>query len=370
MNRPLKIAILGIRGIPNRHGGFDRAAEELSVRLARMGHEVTVYNTDDHPLVGEVYQGVRIRRVFSHEQKLGIFGTFLFDYLCLRDAVARPFDIIFEMGHYPAAVFFPLLRRSQARLVTNIDGLCWKRPKWSKPIRQFILHCEQKAVGQSHALIADHPAIQSYCLHRYGKQAHYIAYGAVVPEGRDTSLLERWALEPQGYFNLVARLEPENNIEMILDGYLQSGSALPFVVVGGLNTQHARHLLARYRGKDQIRFVGAVYDYEALSGLRKHCALYFHGHSVGGTTPSLLEAMACEALVVAHDNPFNRGVLESEARYFSSADDLASLIQAPVDPTQAAACRTRNLDKVRQHYDWDRIAQQHEHLFNQLVGAS
>ncbi len=360
---------MGIRGIPNRHGGFDRAAEELSVRLVRMGHEVTVYNTDDHLLVGEAWQGVRIRRMFSQELRLGIFGTFLFDYLCLRDVLKHPFDIVFELGHYPSAMFFGLLGRSTAKLVTNIDGLCWKRPKWSRPIRQFILYCEQNAVRHSDALIADHPAIQLYCQGRYGKQAHYIAYGAVIPKSCNTSLLEGFALQPQGYFNLVARLEPENNIEMILDGYLQSGSALPFVVVGGLNTRHASHLTARYKSKPQIRFVGAIYDYEELSGLRKHCALYFHGHSVGGTTPSLLEAMACEALVVAHDNPFNRGVLGGDARYFSSARDLAAIIQETVSSVQADESRSNNLSKVRQHYDWDRIAVEHERLFRALVGA-
>lgn len=333
-----------------------------------MGHDVTVYNTDDHPFSGENWQGVHIRRAFSKEQNIGIFGTFLFDYFSLKDAVKSDFDIIFEMGHYPAAIFFPLMKHSKAVLVTNIDGLCWMRPKWSKPIRQFILHCEKTAVRQSHALIADHPAIQAYCTSRYGKHAHYIAYGAVIPKGDNTSQLERLALKPNGYFTLVARLEPENNIEMILDGYLESGSGLPFVVVGGLNTQHARYLMARYKGKPSIRFVGAIYDYEELSGLRKHGALYFHGHSVGGTTPSLLEAMACEAPIAAHDNHFNRGVLGEDARYFSSPGDIARLIQAPVAATLANARRQRNLDKVRTHYDWDLIAAQHERLFNELLG--
>lgn len=333
-----------------------------------MGHEVTVYNTDDHPHTGETWQGVRIRHIFSREQRLGILGTFVFDYLSLRDAVHGHFDIIFEMGHYPAAVFFPLMKNSKAILITNIDGLCWMRPKWSRPIRWFILQCEKLAVRHSHALIADHPAIQAYCHSRYGQHSHHIAYGAVIPKGHDTSQLERLALQPGGYFILVARLEPENHIEMILDGYLASGSSLPFVVVGGLNTRHARDLLARYKGKPGVRFVGAIYDYEALSGLRKQAALYFHGHSVGGTTPSLLEAMACEAPIAAHDNHFNRGILGKDARYFSSPGDLARLIQAPVPAALTQARRQRNLDKVRAHYNWDLIAEQHERLFETLLG--
>jgi len=208
----MKLAILGIRGIPNNHGGFDKAAEELSVRLAKMGHSVTVYNTDDHPFSGQVWRGVQIKRIFSHEQQLGIWGTFLFDYLCLRDAIKGNFDVILELGHYPAAVFFKMLRGNQTVLITNIDGLCWMRTKWSKPIRRFIHYCERIAVRESDALIADHLAIQSYCQSEYGMHAHYIAYGAVIPEGNNRKKLELLGLQDRGYYVQVARLEPENNI--------------------------------------------------------------------------------------------------------------------------------------------------------------
>jgi glycosyltransferase involved in cell wall biosynthesis len=364
----LKIAILGIRGIPNRHGGFDRAAEELSVRLAKMGHDVTVYNTDDHPFDGPSWHGVNIKRVFSREQSLGIIGTFLFDYLSLKDAVNGQFDIIFELGHYPSAIFFSLLRHTQAILITNIDGLCWMRPKWSRPIRRFILHCEQTAVRQSHALIADHPAIQAYCLSRYGKHAHHIAYGAVIPRGNNLTQLEYLGLKAREYFILVARLEPENNIEMILDGYLASNSSLPFVVVGELNTRHSKNLVKKYKNKPGVRFVGAIYDYEALSGLRQHSQAYFHGHSVGGTTPSLLEAMACQATISAHDNPFNRGILDQDAHYFSSPKDITQFIaQGPQNNLQQ---QQKNLAKIRQRYNWDLITHQHEQLFYELLGRA
>jgi glycosyltransferase involved in cell wall biosynthesis len=361
----MKIAILGTRGIPNSHGGFDRAAEEISTRLVKNGHQVTVYNTDDHPFKDDAWKGVKIKHIFSREQKIGIFGTFLFDYLCLKDAAESGFDVIFEMGHYPAAIFFPLFRHIDAVLATNIDGLCWMRPKWSKPIRQFILSCEKIAVHQSDALIADHPEIQSYCFSRYGKQAQFIAYGAVIPEGNNNRQLEKLALQASGYDMLVARLEPENNIEMILDGYLQSSSKLPFIVVGGLNTKHAKHLMARYKANSCIRFVGTIYDYEELSGLRQHCRIYFHGHSVGGTTPSLLEAMACQSYIAAHDNRFNRGVLGEDALYFTSAEDAARLFQQESPHRQAFI--ENNLAKVQQHYDWDDITTKHELFFQEQI---
>ena len=361
----MKVAILGTRGIPNCHGGFDRAAEEISVRLVKMGHHVTVYNSDDHPFKDESWHGVKIKRIFSREQKIGIFGTFIYDYLCLKDAASNDFDVIFEMGHYPAAIFFPLFRNIKATLITNIDGLCWLRPKWSKPVRQFILLCEKIAVHQSNALIADHPAIQAYCRTRYGKHAHHIAYGAVIPSEDNTNQLNRFALQADAYDMLVARLEPENNIEMILDGYLKSGSKRPFIVVGGLSTRHAKYLTVKYAENSSIRFVGAIYEYEELSGLRKHCRMYFHGHSVGGTTPSLLEAMACQSYIAAHDNHFNRGILGEDALYFTSVDEVAKLFQKEL--TQRLAFRANNLTKVKQHYNWDDITAKHEYFFHAQI---
>ena len=269
------------------------------------------------------------------------------------------------MGHYPAAIFFPLFRKSRAALITNIDGLCWMRSKWSKPVQRFILRCEKTAIRLSHALIADHPAIQSYCMEQYQRRAHHIAYGAVIPTRNDTTQLSLLGLQAQAYYLLVSRLEPENNIDMILEGYLKSACLLPFIVVGSAETQHGRYLVNKYRHAPHIRFVGTIFDYEALSGLRRHCKIYFHGHSVGGTTPSLLEAMACEAYISAHDNRFNRGILEQDAVYFSNPDDIARQIQQ--EPRDTQTCLSRNLDKIRQRYDWDRIANQHEDLFHEVL---
>lgn len=357
----MKLAILGTRGIPNNYGGFERAAEEVAVRLAQMGHDVTVYNPDDHPFPGDVWRGVKIKRVFCRERSLGIWGTFLFDYLCLRDALRCKFDVILELGCEPAAVFFWLARGSQSVLVTNIDGLGWKRSKWSKPLRWFIRHCERIAVRDSDALIADNPGIQSYCLSEYGKHAQYIPYGAVIPAGTNKKQIQAHGLREREYYMLVARLEPENNIEIILDGYLESGSKKPFIVVGGLSSNYARYLLNRYKHASAIKFVGGIYDYEELSGLRHACEIYFHGHSVGGTNPSLLEAMASKSYIVAHDNIFNRGVMGGDALYFSNSREVAKIIHH--GPLNRDVFQEQNVEKIQQTFNWEAVARQHEIMF-------
>lgn len=363
----MKIAILGIRGIPNNYGGFERAAEEIAVRLVLSGHYVVVYNPDDHPFKNDVWQGIIIKRVFCRERFLGIFGTFLFDFLCLRDALRGKFDAILELGCEPAAVFFWLARGHQSALVTNIDGLGWQRSKWNKPLRWFIRYCERIAVRESDALIADNQGIQSYCLSEYNQPSHYIPYGAVIPSGKSMRQLDVHGLLEGEYYMLVARLEPENNIEMILDGYLESGNQRPFVVVGGLSTTYAKFLLDHYSSFTNIKFVGGVYDYEELSGLRKSCEIYFHGHSVGGTNPSLLEAMASEAYIAAHDNIFNRGVLGEHALYFNCVQDVARIIHN--SPVNKKEFQMHNLEKIRNEFNWGNVARQYEHLFQNVIST-
>ena len=360
----MKLAILGTRGIPNIYGGFERAAEEVAVRLAQLGHDVTVYSPDEHSFP-VVWRGIKIKQIFCHESYLGIWGTFVFDFLCLRDALRSKFDVILELGCEPAAIFFWLAREHRSALVTNIDGLGWKRSKWNRPLRWFIRYCERIAARDSDALVADNLGIQSYCLAQYNKHSHYIPYGAVIPSGTNMKQLELHGLLEGEYYMLVARMEPENNVEMILDGYLNAGTRRPFVVVGGLSTKYARYLLDHYGTFTHIKFIGGVYDYEELSGLRKACEIYFHGHSVGGTNPSLLEAMASEAYIAAHDNIFNRSVLGEDALYFDNPQDVVRIINATHVYKQEI--QIRNLEKIREVYNWENVVSQYECLFQKVM---
>jgi glycosyltransferase involved in cell wall biosynthesis len=362
----MKIAILGTRGIPNNYGGPETNAESIAPIFVRMKHEVTVYSPDEHPYQESEWQGIRIKHIFNRESRLSIWGTLLYDYLCLRDAVASDFDVILELGYVPCAIFFPLFRKRRARLVTNMDGLEWKRSKWNFVLQQFAELTEALGARYSDALIADNEAIRDYVLKKYGKNSHFIPYGAKPVGDPDAECLKHYRINPLHYCMLIARMEPENNIETILDGYLLSGDSDPFLVIGNTSTKYGHYLLKKFSSKPNIIFLEGIYDYGILSALRWHSKLYFHGHSVGGTNPSLVEAMASNALIAAHDNPFNRSVLESNGLFFSEAGDIARIICSDTLEFRNS-CVIKNRAKVEQIYNWEKIAHEHLRVFEEVL---
>jgi len=358
----LKIAILGTRGIPNNYGGFEECAERLSAYLVKKGHDVTVYNPDTHPYTEKEWNGVKIRKVLFRENIFRFLGVFIFDYLSLRDAAGNDNDIILELGYSPAALFYSMVKRGRSKIVTNMDGLEWRRAKWSSVTRKLLKYCEKRAVKRSDVLVADNPGIQDYLYGEYGKNSTYIPYGAERVPTHDENFLRESGLKKGEYFLAIARLEPENNIDMILDGYRKSGSPHPFVLVGPLNIRYARTLLNKYRNDPDIRFMDGIYDKPALNALRYHCRLYFHGHSVGGTNPSLLEIMSTGAPIAAHDNKFNRNVLSDGAYFFKSSGEVSSTIlnQAVEDCKRFSGM---NIEKIRDVYNWSKISDSYLRLF-------
>lgn len=320
----MRIAILGTRGIPNHYGGFEQYAEQLSAYLVSEGWEVLVYNSSDHPYKRENYNGVNIRHVYDPERRLGTIGQFIYDLGCIWHSRRQRFDVIYQLGYTSSAVFNFLFPKETV-IVTNMDGMEWKRTKYSRWVQRFLRFSEGIVVKSSHHLIADSLGIQSYIRQQYGAEAFYSAYTASIPGSFDAALLEPYGLSPEGYDLLIARMEPENNIEMVILAHLRSASPVPLVVVGATHTSFGQYLSRKY-ASEKIRFVGAIYEKYLLDNLRHFTRLYFHGHSVGGTNPSLLEAMACQCRVVAHDNQFNRGVLQDHALYFEDDATLASII--------------------------------------------
>jgi len=363
----MKIAILGTRGIPNNYGGFEQNAENLSQWWVKLGHEVTVYNPDYHPYKESDWNGVKIRHIFSREDKLGIWGTFIYDYLCLKDAVEQDYDIILNLGYVPSALFFNLKKKTKAKFITNMDGLEWKRSKWNNLLKKFIKYCEKRAVKLSDFLVADNPGIEDYYRENYNvKNIRYIAYGAELFNNPNIKYLKEFNVEPYNYYMLVARLEPENNVEMILDGYLLSNSKEPFIVVGGLKNKYAKYLLNKYRNKKNIRFVGGIYNYDKLSSLRWYAKLYFHGHSVGGTNPSLLEAMASNAYIAAHNNFFNKYILGKDAFFFGNKEEIANIIRNYKYDFREIFIKN-NREKIKNIYNWEKVSREYLEVFKEVL---
>lgn len=372
----MKIAFISTRGIPNNYGGFEQFAEYISVGLVRRGHEVVVYSPHFHPYREPDYKGVRIRHIYSPEKWIGSsVGSFFYDFLSLRDALKKEkFDIIYEAGYtsiVPAYIWFNVKRIKYPLFTTNMDGLEYKRTKFNRWVQKFVFWEERMAVKHSHFLIADNMGIHDYYKEKYGKESKFLAYGADIHEDYDEDILKEFGLEADGYFIVVARLEPENNLFMAIEGYLASGQygKRPLVIVGKTNTPYGKHLVERYGDDRNIRFVGGIYDFRKLNSIRHYSYVYFHGHSVGGTNPSLLEAMASGCFILAHDNIFNRAVLGENALYYGSTDAAMEMLDG-VDQAVSAYKKEytgRNLEVIRRDYSWEKLVDEHEEYFKWML---
>jgi glycosyltransferase involved in cell wall biosynthesis len=359
----MKIGIIGTRGIPNHYGGFEECAEQLAPRLVEMGHEVSVYNSHRHPFQDKVYKGVSIIHKYDPEHRMGTVGQFIYDFNCILDARWRAFDVLLVLGYTSSSVWF-WLAPAKAMLVTNMDGLEWKRSKYSGRVKQFLLRAERWAARKSHLLIADSKRIQEYLGDKYKANLVHIAYGAIPLKNPSADVLEAYGLNPHEYNLLIARLEPENHIETILKGVLESQRDRIFMVVGNHDTAYGQKLKEKFKDS-RIRFLGGVYDEASINSLRYYAALYFHGHSVGGTNPSLLEAMASQNIIVAHANPFNKEVLGDDGNYFIDASDVANAIHLLDRDERQKKMIKNNLEKIKTRYNWDVIAAQYEVAFKQ-----
>lgn len=363
----MNIAILGTRGIPNHYGGFEQFAEYLSVGLVQKGHKVLVYNSHKHPFQEPFYKGVKLKHCYDPEYKIGTAGQFIYDFNCIRNLKKHNFDIVLQLGYTSSSVWGKLLPKNPI-VVTNMDGLEWKRSKFSPKVQWFLRNAERWAVNTSDYWVADSIGIQQHLKNTYCIESEYIPYGAELFADIDKTQLKTYSLQPFQYNMLVARLEPENNIEMILDGHIASNSQIPFIVVGKHESKYGELLKEKYKDVDSIHFVGGIYNQNVLSNIRYHCNLYFHGHSVGGTNPSLLEAMACNTFICAHDNIFNKSILGEDALYFKSHGDVSEIIKQGI-PENAEKTKALNLKKIRELYSWDTIVDQYEELFIRLMNS-
>lgn len=354
----MKIAIIGTRGIPNHYGGFEQFAEYLSLGLVERGHHATVYNSHLHPYQGNNWNGVEIIHCKDLEDKIGTAGQFFYDLNCILDTRKRDFDLILQLGYTSSSIWGWLLPMKKSKIVTNMDGLEWKRSKFSRKVQKFLLFAERLAIKYSHLLISDSIGIQEYFQNHYHQSSAYIPYGAHLFKKFEIAALVEYDVKPYQYNMLIARLEPENSIEIILDGVVKSKSQQDFLVIGNHKTKFGAYLKDKFKAYPFIRFIGGIYNIGHLNNLRHFSKLYFHGHTVGGTNPSLLEAMASQSLICAHNNIFNRSILNDEAYYFDHADDVAGIIQKSFDKNNNDKIIANEL-KITEKYSWPIIIAQY-----------
>lgn len=364
----MKIAILGTRGVPNYYGGFEQFAEFFSVYLAEKGHEVYCYNSHDHPYQEKTFHGVNIIHQYDPEYKYGTFGQFIYDYNCIMDSRKRDFDIILQLGYTSNSIWYFLLPKKSI-IITNMDGLEWKRTKYSRPVQQFLKFAERLAANSSDFLVSDSLGIQKFLKQKYSKDSTYIAYGAYPFVTPNEEVLKEYNVKKENYNMIMARFEPENNLDMVLEGVTKNEDKTPILVIGKHMTKYGAYLKRKFRDHTNIHFIGGLYNLEHLNNLRYFSNLYFHGHSVGGTNPSLLEAMASRALVIAHNNDFNKGILKDNAYYFSNPDEVKNILNT-IKKNDNLQLVQNNFDAIVNEFNWEKINGEYLQLFEECYSKS
>jgi glycosyltransferase involved in cell wall biosynthesis len=362
----LHIAMVGTRGVPARYGGFETAIEEIGQRLVLRGHKVTVYCRDMGEGTQKPAQYLGMDLVHLPAMRKRSLETLSHTGLSVAHMLRHRPDaaIVFNAANAP---YLPVIRMAGIPVATHVDGLEWQRAKWGRAGRKYYQSVEKLAVIWSDALIADAVGIQDYYRQKFDADTVYLAYGAPLLEKGHSDKLAQLGLEPQGYHLVVARFEPENNVHLIVEGFTRSTAKLPLIVVGSApySDRYTRqvHELADAR----VRFVGGLWDQELLDQLYANAKVYWHGHSVGGTNPSLLRAAGSGTATNAFDVGFNREVLESSGRYFADPQDVARLAAEAELPSSDAPARGEQARRLALRYNWDQVADGYEQLSRDLA---
>ncbi len=359
-DKQIKVGILGTRGIPNHYGGFEQWAEQLSQGLVNKGCEVTVYNSHFHPYEEKDFNGVKIIHKWDPKE-IGLASQFIYDFLCIADSRKQKFDVIIQLGYTTSSVWAWLLP-IKAMVIYNMDGIEWKRKKYRGPLKTFLKYAEKLAIKNSDIIIADSKPIKQYLDNKYKINTEHIAYPAEIFGNPDPAILKKYKLKKKNYLLLIARFQPDNNFEPIIEGALDSKSKLPLLIVGDNQNKYGKFLLKKYPNKI-IQFIGKIYNKVELDNLRYFSTLYFHGHSAGGTNPSLLEAMATSCIICAHDNVFNKSVLDNDAFYFSNKNDISRLLDNKTSLKENPLWINNNLNKLRKNYNLDVLTDKYFKLF-------
>lgn len=363
----LSIALMGTRGVPARYGGFETCVEEVGSRLADRGHRVVVYCRATGPDAARPAAHLGMQLVHRPALRRRSLETLSHTALSVAHVLRHRVDaaIVFNAANAP---FLPVLRAARIPVATHVDGLEWKRTKWSGTGQRYYRAMEKLSVRASDALIADAVGIADHYRDSYGAATDLLSYGAPLTAGGPTDRLAELGLIDGGFHLVVARFEPENHVLEIVRGYRASQARLPLVVVGSAPYSDAYTAQIQQAADDRVRLLGGVWDGELLDQLYRGARSYLHGHSVGGTNPSLLRAIGAGTATTAFDVVFNREVLGTSGIFFTGADDVAGLIErterddADVSRRSAAA-----LDRARD-YDWDDVTDGYEALCRRLAG--
>ena len=366
------LAILGTRGVPAQHGGFETFAEYLSLFLVSKGWDVTVYCQEDCAggvIKEDVWCGVK--RVFIPVSRSGAGGTIEFDWKSVLHTIRSRHRLVLTLGYNTAAFCLPY-RFFGIQNVINMDGIEWMRDKWKPHERAWLWLNERIGCLVGNHLVADHPQIQVHLETRVSaRKITMIPYGARPAEAADAGLLKSYDLEQGRFISVIARPEPENSVLEIVQAFSRKTRGFKLVMLGNYSPEkNGFHRTVLDAASDEVVFPGAIYDKATVDAIRVFSRVYVHGHRVGGTNPSLIEALGSKSAVLAHDNRFNRWVVGDGARYFSDVDSCEVQLESLLSNDDVvAAMKKASWERFCKDFTWDIVLEQYERLLSRWAAA-
>ena len=356
-----KIAIIGTMGIPAKYGGFETLVEYLTKYQGKNYEMVVFCSARSYDIQLKVHNNARLKYI---NLKANGIQSILYDIISIFKSLKESHSLLI-LG-VSGCIVLPFVKLlSSNRIIVNIDGLEWKRAKWGGPAKRFLKFSEKIAVKYADEIITDNKVITDYVKLEYGASSHLIAYGAnhVTNEPFDDELIEKYPQVKKNYAFKVCRIEPENNIHIILEAF----SILPeknLVCIGNWgNSEYGKNLKMKYAKHKNIFLLDPIYDQLILNKLRSNCSIYIHGHSAGGTNPSLVEAMYLGLPIFAFGVDYNKETTENKALYFDDVTDLVSLLNnVNTDQLSEISYEMKNIAKVR--YTWSYVCKQYTELFD------
>lgn len=362
----MKLSILGTRGVPAKHGGFETFAENLALFLAKKGWKITVYCQEQGSGTQYETQWNEIRRIHIPVKGTGPVSTIVFDYHATMHARSNANGPILTLG-YNTAIFVLLLKNKRFKNIINMDGLEWSRKKWGPAEKAWLWINEWIGCYAGDHLIADHPVMKTHLLNRNrNSRVDVIAYGSNRVDAPSTSALDGLGLVPNQYLTIIARPEPENTILEMARAFSKKPRGVKLVILGDYKRSNKFHASVLDAAGPEVVFPGAIYDTNILHPLRYYSRLYVHGHTVGGTNPSLVEAMGAGNAVVAQDNRFNRWVAGDAAVYFTDEDSFEVELEAILsNDEKIKSLRENSYRRHGEAFSWEYILSEYEKLIMQ-----
>jgi glycosyltransferase involved in cell wall biosynthesis len=364
----IKIAIIGIRGIPASYSGFETFVEQISKRLVARGHDVTVYNRSTFVLYkGKRYLGIQLVRLPTLPTKH--LDSIIHTFIASLHAFFQKYDIVYVCGVGNAPLVF-LLRSRKAKVILNVDGADWQRDKWGTFAKLYLRLCERIATWTPHVIIADSRVIERRYRELFGVETLFIPYGANIRRHEGSDVLERFDLEPQGYVLFVGRLVPENSAHTLIQAFNRIETHLKLAIVGDAPYADEYKESLKKQAGGRVVFTGYLFG-EEYQEISSNAYLYVLSSGVDGTRPVLLDQMAFGNACLVRNTPANMEVIGQSGSWFDNAnaeEDLALKLQYLADhPEEVVALRAAAEERVRRKYSWERVADRYELLYDSML---